>query len=275
MSKADQDNLITSKEVIEKTDISRATLNNYIKIGIIPAPVVMRPKDMMGRTKKIGYFPYEVLERIQEVKRLKKQGLSMAQIGARFQGSSSRVLPLNKKTETLTDLFDPGQSGEPAHPGEDALHLSLESLSFPAYLLTPDFDVKWANPEAMKKVFMQTSDSSDAIFSKNIFDILFHWGLHNVLQNWKDLLRIHISYVKSRMERNRFQKLCNGISAAEIEILLELYDSAVLFPEKDIHESHIHFIKNDNTTESYRVFTMSFREGRLFLYLSSKGFVPW
>ncbi|MBW2208342.1 MAG: hypothetical protein JRG79_15655 [Deltaproteobacteria bacterium] len=77
------------------------------------------------------------------------------------------------------------------------------------------------------------------------------------------------------MKRDWVQKVYEGISAAEIEILLDLHDRAAIFPEEDIHESHINFLKHDGTTESYRVFTMSFREGRLFVYLSSKGLVPW
>ena len=234
----------------------------------------MRPKDAMGRTKKIGYFPYEVLERIQAVKRLKKQGLSMVQSGSRFRESSSLTFPLDERLETLIEPLVPDQSSMLV-PGEDVLHLSLDSLSFPAYLLTFDFGVSWANPGAMKKIFMQNTGSSETILSKNVFKWLFHWELHNVLQNWKDLLSLHISYAKSRMERGWVQKMYEGISAAEIEILLDLHDRAAIFPEEDIHESHINFLKHDGTTESYRVFTMSFREGRLFVYLSSKGLVPW
>lgn len=235
----------------------------------------MRPKDVMGRTKKIGYFPSEVLERIHAVKGLKKQGLSMAQIGSRFKESPSLVFPSDERPENLIDPLDSERSNVLPPTGEDVLSLSLESLSSPAYLLTSDFDVKWANPGAMKKIFMQNTDSSETLLSKNVFDMIFRWELHDMLQNWKDLLRLHISYAKSRMERGWVQEVFEGISTAEIEILLDLYDSAVLFPEEDIHESHIHFLKNDNATESYRVFTMSFREGRLFVFLTSKGFVPW
>ena len=38
---------ITSKEVLSKTGISRATLNNYIKIGILPRPVVKKADEKM------------------------------------------------------------------------------------------------------------------------------------------------------------------------------------------------------------------------------------
>ena len=43
MSKSAYENWVTSKEILFKTSISRATLNNYIQAGIIPKPVVKKP----------------------------------------------------------------------------------------------------------------------------------------------------------------------------------------------------------------------------------------
>ena len=53
-------NLITSKDLIQKTGISRATLNNYIKLGILPKPIVRRPGPEQKGVKQIGYFPLSV-----------------------------------------------------------------------------------------------------------------------------------------------------------------------------------------------------------------------
>ena len=78
-------NLITSKEIIEKTGISRATLNNYIKMGILPKPIVRRPGPEQKSVKQIGYFPASVLESILKVKLLKQQGNSMEDISQQFQ----------------------------------------------------------------------------------------------------------------------------------------------------------------------------------------------
>jgi len=72
--------MISSKEIIEKTGISRATLNNYIKLGILPRPLVKKPEDARTRAKKIGYFPETVIERILIVKKMKKNGSFMEDI---------------------------------------------------------------------------------------------------------------------------------------------------------------------------------------------------
>ena len=51
MSSLDNNELISSKEVLEKSGISRATLNNYIKMGIIPKPIVQSPKEGVAEIK--------------------------------------------------------------------------------------------------------------------------------------------------------------------------------------------------------------------------------
>ena len=65
------DDLISSKDVLRITGISRATLNNYIKMGILPRPLVGKGREDMKGVKIIGYFPLSVLDRIETVKRLK------------------------------------------------------------------------------------------------------------------------------------------------------------------------------------------------------------
>ena len=62
---------ITSKELLEQTGISRATLNNYIKDGIIPRPLVKGADNRNLRIKRIGYFPQDVLNRIEKIKKMK------------------------------------------------------------------------------------------------------------------------------------------------------------------------------------------------------------
>src|ERR1035437_3101129 len=74
----------SSKEIIEKTGISRATLNNYIKIFILSKPVLRQPQPEEGDAKLMGYFPDETISRIEEVQRLKKEGLTMAEVAARM-----------------------------------------------------------------------------------------------------------------------------------------------------------------------------------------------
>ena len=76
--------MLNSKEILEQTGISRATLNNYIGLGIVPRPEVLPPEPQDGGAPRIGYFPDAIVGRIAEIQRLKKDGWSMAKIAARF-----------------------------------------------------------------------------------------------------------------------------------------------------------------------------------------------
>jgi len=81
--------MISSKELMDREGISRATLNNYIKLGILPSPVVQKPVDGMKGTKRIGYFPRAVVERLAMVKTLKKEGNTIDMIAQRFRSEGS------------------------------------------------------------------------------------------------------------------------------------------------------------------------------------------
>ena len=118
--------MITSKEIIEKTGISRATLNNYIKMGILPKPVVRRPGPDLKGIKQIGYFPISVLDCIEQVNLLKQQGNSMEEISRIFQESNQK---------TLQDFRDNGKSAtekrsiyDHAPSSTEKFHDVLESI---------------------------------------------------------------------------------------------------------------------------------------------------
>lgn len=72
--------MLTSKEVLERTGISRATLNNYIAGGLVPRPDVLPPGPEDGAAPRIGYFPDDTVARIETIQRLKREGWSIARI---------------------------------------------------------------------------------------------------------------------------------------------------------------------------------------------------
>ena len=79
--------MLTSFEVMEAANISRATLNNYISQGLLPRPLVKNPEPgAPTNARQIGYFPEEVLARLERISQLKKDGYAMAEI-ARATGN--------------------------------------------------------------------------------------------------------------------------------------------------------------------------------------------
>jgi class 3 adenylate cyclase len=85
--------LLNSKDVLEKTGISRATLNNYIGWGIVAKPQVLPPGPQDGAAPRIGYFPDDVVQRILDIQRLKSEGWSMTRIGEHFGAGKPALEP--------------------------------------------------------------------------------------------------------------------------------------------------------------------------------------
>ena len=80
--------MLSSKEVLERTGISRATLNNYIGSGLVPRPEVLPPSPEHGAAPRIGYFPDDTVDRIGQIQRLKQQGWSIARIASHLAGGA-------------------------------------------------------------------------------------------------------------------------------------------------------------------------------------------
>src|ERR1043166_3406105 len=93
---------LTSKELLRRTGLSRATLNNYIALGLLPRPQIAPPGPNQGRARRLGYFPAESLEGIAEINQRKAAGLSMAQIVAKLvpPGTAPRRPPPPPAAET-------------------------------------------------------------------------------------------------------------------------------------------------------------------------------
>jgi len=76
-----KEEFISSVDLMRRTGLSRATLNNYIKAGIFPPPIVKKPYDPKRcKAKRIGYFPYSVLGIFNRIIQYKEKGYSMREI---------------------------------------------------------------------------------------------------------------------------------------------------------------------------------------------------
>ena len=72
---------ISSTTLLARTGISRATLNNYINMGMIAPPIVRKPDDPASKARQIGYFRDTVIDTIENIRLYKKEGRTMKEIG--------------------------------------------------------------------------------------------------------------------------------------------------------------------------------------------------
>jgi len=263
--------LISSKEVLEKTGVSRATLNNYIKMGILPRPVVHEPgEEQSGGPTRLGYFPEAVLKRIEVVKRLKKAGHSMEKIAHQL-----KRIPELDDPEKIVPKIAAGQPDlamvEARIKIEDSnLQLNIENIPYPAYLINPNFEIEWINSEAEDLVFNKTVRTITRLESRNIFKLFFSWEFHEQLTNWEDIIAFHMNILKISLTKDRIAGLYDGISEKEQNYLEKIFDKKVAPTEVQRGHAQVVFAKRDDTPQPYQVYTVFFREGTFFVFVPSE-----
>jgi class 3 adenylate cyclase/DNA-binding transcriptional MerR regulator len=147
----------TSKEVLEQTGISRATLNNYISGGLLPRPEVLPPEPTDGAAPRIGYFPEGTVERIREIQRLKAEGWSIARIAEHFERggapAAAAQAPAAPAPAPASPQVGPARAAALApvdRPGAFSSRFGLDEVDHAAYAVDTEFQVLWSNPQARR-----------------------------------------------------------------------------------------------------------------------------
>jgi class 3 adenylate cyclase/DNA-binding transcriptional MerR regulator len=205
--KRDLPGWISSLDIIRKTGISRATLNNYIKMNILPRPMVKKPEETTVRARMLGYFPESVIDSIEQIKLLKKQGYNMDEIiemlkGADVTKSSMEALirPESSSPDTGTgaeSFVQPEYTDTRMMPQEtrESLSLTINEIKYPAYLLNSAFEIDWINAEAENEIFHEKISDIKEPAARNIFRLLMR-GIHREQENIENMLDFHLSFVK-------------------------------------------------------------------------------
>ena len=261
--------MITSKEILEKTGISRATLNNYIKMGILPKPDVRKAGSDLRGTKQIGYFPDSALDRIERVKHLKSEGVTMEEIASEFRDSSRVVDLAATRRDAGLEEKEASSGGTTAQTREQERDLTLTITDFhaPAMLVNHNFEIEWINRECEEQIFNVTVSRIKNIESRNLLRLFLRWEFHAELENPEDVISFHLPYIKSRIPKERIGELYQGISESEIRLVERLYDDGAECSVENIRVSPLNLVKKGSEVVHYQVHSMRFREGIFFVYL--------
>ena len=265
-------NLITSKDIIEKTGISRATLNNYIKLGILPKPIVRRPGPEERGVKQIGYFPADVLERILKVKLLKQQGNSMEDIAQMFQDSVEDDYEAATKEVSEKDKITRPVEKVPVEKttrriSDSELHVTIADINSPAYMINHNFEIEWINKAAEEEIFNHNIHAIIDAESRNIFKLLLREELQHHFKNWLESVALHLTVLQNRINESRLRRIYPGVTESAINILSDLFAERNIANRENLYHLPATIVKADNSRASYWVHTMSFREGTFFVYV--------
>lgn len=259
--------MISSKELIEKTGISRATLNNYISSGLLSKPLVQQVSGESSGPKLLGYFPDSALQRIELIQQLKREGLSMAEIVARF-GSEQPAGPVVNKVPETAEVARPGErpAERPAAAGRP-LHLTIDELSYPAYMVNHSFELTWYNDAAREKFLGRFEHLPPNSEARNLFLLLLQASEGKPAAYQRELLRPHLSFAKDRVSKATLLGACRTLDPERIALLDALYTETKTCPGEGIVESPLELREDADHTEHWHSYAAFFREGILFIYV--------
>lgn len=271
--------MISSKEILDKTGISRATLNNYIKMGILPKPIIKKGGLEMQGVKQIGFFSADALELISKVKKMKSEGKSMTQIAEKFQNpaddkddkkvdevATSPALPFPAETKQLRQPQMETVYKTPDRRRSDGrITVSMADLDIPAYFVNHNFEIDWINRKAETLIFNQKVSALMDIESRNLFRLLSNKEIQSRVKNWREIIVAHMTILKSMLDNTLASEVFQGISKKEKEILENLYTTLGDTRPENFYHLPLNCFTHDNGDASYRLHTTKFREGTFFV----------
>lgn len=287
MAEPQKARLISSIAVLARTGLSRATLNNYIKMGIIPPPIVKKPDDPALKAKQIGYFQDSVLGTIERIKLYKKEGRSMTEIRSLFSlktdGSAAEHSREIQENETGT-IGENGYAekrqkevdGQTTY-GEEMLHrenpessvletddiqLTIHDLHCPAYLINNKFEIEWINPEAEEMIFGRRIRSINIAEARNVFRLLI--DMASPWESRRPIIDFHMSLFAKRFKKEELDKLYPAITKNDIKMLSDAYDHVDDASFHEASETYLNLTGDPKTI--YKTQNIQFREGTFCVY---------
>lgn len=243
--------MLTSKEIIERTGISRATLNNYIASGLVPRPQVLPPGPEHGAAPRIGYFPDDTVARIEAIQQLKREGWSITRIAehlAAHPPAAAAPAPEGPKTPLATV---PAPLPAVADPSG---RFWLRDLRHPAYIVDDSFRIVWANEEARSAGLSPLgSDATGSVFRPLL-------ALDNA-RGRDAILRFHLAVARQRSAAaaDLFRDLPQADAAALETMLREAKSQEIRLV------SHV-LVPAGGGVPSRLAYAVHLRDGVLFAY---------
>ncbi len=243
--------MLSSKEILEKTGISRATLNNYISLGILYKPVIVNP-GQSGGPRQLGYFSDDAIERINQVQQLKQEGVSMSKIVSMLGDSRSEDVP---QVHSSADVVALPPSG---------LRVTLEEIRQPAYMINHNFELVWINDGGKADFLNGLKQLPATSEERNIFRLITNKEMH---AEEVDVLDFLLRIAKGRGTIEAFGAICQGLSTPDRMRLEQSFGDIAALEERPIAQSKVYLRSQGKNCRAYACF---FREG-IFVVFSDES----
>ncbi len=276
--------MISSKALLDQTGISRATLNNYIRLGILPKPVVLSAaEDSEAGARLLGHFPDDAIEFVSAVNSLKSEGLSIAEIveylaengvqpeGAQLsqeKNASARSITPVKKAEENLPAHVAHRDGLSVTDLTIAPDVSLGDHPHPAYVLNYNLELTWLNEAARTEIFRFNNPPSYGN-ERNVFQLLANAESNLAVEQRRNWANLHVQIAGSRITQDALKKqiklndpaLMPLVDTLTWESSQEPSDPKAVFSEFEFHSN-----PSDPQDQVCRVYAVYFQEGILIVH---------
>jgi adenylate cyclase len=270
--------MLTSFEVMQAAKISRATLNNYISQGLLPQPVVKIPEPgTPTRARQIGYFPNDVLARLERIRQLKKVGRSMAEIFKQLEDEGFKMnegtMKAPKTTTLDTASVSLGQHAitdkrEQSHSStshqNNQLHLTIDHIPFPAYMVNYNLEITWYNEEARTRLLGGFESLPAVIKDRNVLSFLLKGEAGRNADNQEKLLQFILRVSRGRLSRVDLMGVLKGQHNSPA--MQAGGSQANLCPQGTMMQLPLDLYLENGEIAHYNVYVSYYREGMLFIY---------
>jgi len=245
--------MLTSLDIIKASGISRATLNNYIALGLLPRPVIATPgDDAQTRARQIGYFPEDTLSRIERIKQLKKDGVAMHDIAHQLQLEGFEM------SQAQTIEAPQSTASEPRSTSETGpLRLTIDRVPYPAYMVNYNLEITWYNEEARSMLLGSFEKLPADTKERNVLEFFNRSAYGSKTENREAFVQLQM-----QMGRERVSSVIGGGSLGITGALAGIGGTST----SPIAELPLKLKDSDGKDEYYRVYASYFREGILVIF---------
>lgn len=248
-------NALSIEEVCRRTGLSRITLNNYVRRGLIPKPDLCRDRSPGGRYRKRSFFEPSVLERLATIQRLKAEGHSLSAIADRLSLQDRGVVPL------------PGVQMPPPTPRKLEVPASITQIGYPAYLLNRNWDIEWINEAAEQLIFNRTISKIATLEDRHFFKLLLTTPARQMVTEFEAFVESHLPLIQGDLPTPTHNPLLASLSRESIEWLARMWpgEAGPKVGPIDQREETIRFGRT--TINRYHRVAALFREGTLVIWI--------
>lgn len=253
---ADPDsNALSLEEVCQRSGLSRITLHNYVRRGLIPRPELCRDRSSGGRYRKRSYFPPAVLDRLATIQRLKGEGHSLEAIAARLALKDQGVIPMPRARVTT-----------PRSPKAE-VPASITEIGYPAYMLNRNWDVEWINARAEQLIFNRAISKIPSMEDRHFFKLLFTTGVKDLSSDFEAFVRSHLPLVQGDVPAPTQNPLLASLSGDNVKWLMRMWpgEGGAKVGPIDQREETIRF--RPESVDHYHRVAALFREGTLVIWI--------